>query len=75
MKYTYSETAGMIDHALLHPTMTDAELRAGCELAVRYGVASVCIKPLRGENRRGASARDKRRRGHGHRLPSRQQRH
>src|ERR1700728_3161208 len=45
MKYTYSELAGMIDHALLHPTMTDAELRAGCELAARYGVASVCIKP------------------------------
>jgi deoxyribose-phosphate aldolase len=45
MKYTYSELAGMIDHALLHPTMTDTELRAGCELAVRYQVASVCIKP------------------------------
>jgi len=45
MKYTYSELAGMIDHALLHPTMTDAELRSGCELAARYGVASVCIKP------------------------------
>ena len=45
MKYTYSELAGMIDHALLQPTMTDAELRSGCELAARYGVASVCIKP------------------------------
>lgn len=45
MKYTYSELAGMIDHALLHPTMTDAGMRAGCELAVRYEVASVCIKP------------------------------
>jgi len=45
MKYSYSELAGMIDHALLHPTMTDDELRAGCELAARYQVASVCIKP------------------------------
>jgi deoxyribose-phosphate aldolase len=45
MTYTYSELAGMIDHALLHPTMTDTELRAGCELAARYKVASVCIKP------------------------------
>jgi deoxyribose-phosphate aldolase len=35
----------MIDHALLHPTLTDAELRAGCELARRYRVASVCVKP------------------------------
>ncbi|CCH53398.1 deoxyribose-phosphate aldolase [Fibrisoma limi BUZ 3] len=39
------EIAKMIDHSLLHPTMTDAELRAGCELAKRYDVASVCIKP------------------------------
>ena len=45
MKYTYSELAGMIDHSLLHPTMTDAETRAGCELAARYQVASVCLKP------------------------------
>lgn len=45
MKYTYAELAGMIDHALLHPTMTDAEMRAGCALARQYAVASVCIKP------------------------------
>jgi deoxyribose-phosphate aldolase len=37
--------ARLIDHSLLHPTMTDAELRAGCELARRYQVASVCVKP------------------------------
>jgi deoxyribose-phosphate aldolase len=45
MKYTYEEIAGMIDHSLLHPTMTDAELKAGCELAAKYEVASICIKP------------------------------
>lgn len=45
MKYTYCELAKMIDHSLLHPTMTDADLKAGCEVAARYGVASVCIKP------------------------------
>lgn len=45
MRYTYEELAGMIDHSLLHPTMTDAEIRAGCELAARYRVASVCVKP------------------------------
>jgi deoxyribose-phosphate aldolase len=45
MKYTYEELAGMIDHSLLHPTMTDAELREGCDVAVRYRVASICIKP------------------------------
>jgi deoxyribose-phosphate aldolase len=45
MKYTYQELAGMIDHSLLHPTMTDRELEEGCQLAVKYGTASVCIKP------------------------------
>lgn len=45
MKYTYEELAGMIDHSLLHPTLTDQELEEGCRLAIRYGVASVCIKP------------------------------
>lgn len=39
------EIAKMIDHSLLHPTMTDAELRDGCRLADKYHVASVCVKP------------------------------
>lgn len=45
MKYTYEELAKMIDHSLLHPTMTDQELEDGCKVAAKYGVASVCIKP------------------------------
>lgn len=45
MRYTYEELSGMIDHSLLHPTMTDKELRAGCRLAKKYRVAAVCIKP------------------------------
>ena len=45
MKYTYAELAKMIDHSLLHPTLTDGELDEGCRLAARYEVASVCIKP------------------------------
>src|SRR5256885_11554401 len=45
MKYSYVELAKMIDHSLLHPTMTDQELEEGCKLAAKYGVASVCIKP------------------------------
>ena len=39
------DLAKMIDHSLLHPTMTDAQLDAGCALAVRYDVATVCVKP------------------------------
>lgn len=45
MKYTYEELAGMIDHSLLHPKLTDRELEAGCTLAAKYKVAAVCIKP------------------------------
>jgi deoxyribose-phosphate aldolase len=45
VKYTYEELAGMIDHSLLHPTLTDRELEEGCALAAQYRVASVCIKP------------------------------
>ncbi len=42
---TRAELAKMIDHSLLQPTMTDAELESGCQLARAYNVASVCIKP------------------------------
>jgi deoxyribose-phosphate aldolase len=45
MKYSYEELAGMIDHSLLQPTLTDQELEDGCRLAIKYQVASVCIKP------------------------------
>ena len=44
MTTTY-EIAKMIDHSLLHPALTDEELRKGCELAKKYNVAAVCIKP------------------------------
>ena len=44
-KVTAHQIAKMIDHSLLHPTMTDEILREGCELAKQYNVASVCIKP------------------------------
>lgn len=39
------ELAKMIDHSLLHPTLSDEDLKKGCELAKAYDVASVCIKP------------------------------
>ena len=39
------EIAKMIDHSLLHPTMDDQTLKDGIELAKKYNVASVCIKP------------------------------
>ena len=39
------ELVRMVDFALLHPALTDAELKLGCEKARSLGVASVCIKP------------------------------
>lgn len=45
MSFTYEQMAKMIDHSLLNPTLTVADLEAGCRLAVAYNVASVCIMP------------------------------
>jgi deoxyribose-phosphate aldolase len=43
---TYEAIARRIDHSLLGPALTTAELEEGCRLAIRYAVASVCIKPM-----------------------------
>jgi deoxyribose-phosphate aldolase len=45
LDFSYADIAKMIDHSLLPPTLTDAELEQGCRLAREYDVASVCIKP------------------------------
>ncbi len=37
--------ARMIDHSLLQPTLTEDQVRQGCELARRLEVASVCVQP------------------------------
>jgi len=42
---TLKSLAKMIDHSLLHPSMTDAEMLKGCEVARGYDVATVCVKP------------------------------
>jgi len=43
--YDYLAIAKMIDHSLLNPVLTRAELEDGCALALRYDTASVCILP------------------------------
>ncbi len=45
MKIEATELAKMIDHSILHPTMTTADLIRECEIARKYNVASVCVKP------------------------------
>lgn len=42
---TYEQLAKVIDHSLLRPELTEADVQAGCELAARYHVATVCVKP------------------------------
>jgi deoxyribose-phosphate aldolase len=42
---TYQQLAKTIDHSLLRPELTEADVIAGCELAHHYHVASVCVKP------------------------------
>jgi deoxyribose-phosphate aldolase len=43
---TYNDIAKMIDHSLLNPILTARELEEGCQLALQYDVASVCIMPF-----------------------------
>jgi len=42
---TYAQLAKTIDHSLLKPELTQADVIAGCELARQYDTASVCVKP------------------------------
>ena len=42
---TYEQLAGTIDHSLLRPELTIDDVAQGCEVAARYQVASVCVRP------------------------------
>lgn len=42
---TAKDIAKMIDHSLLNPKMTRQDILDGCEIAKKYDVASVCVKP------------------------------
>jgi len=41
----YRTAAKSIDHSLLRPDLTPADIRVGCKLALDYEVASVCCRP------------------------------
>ena len=41
---TVRQVAGLIDHSLLQPQMTRADIDEGCEIAAKYGAATVCVK-------------------------------
>ncbi|KAH7006470.1 hypothetical protein EDB82DRAFT_544297 [Fusarium venenatum] len=42
---TLRQVAKMIDHSLLHPTMTDADILNGLAISKKYSVATACVKP------------------------------
>ena len=42
---TERDIAKTIDHSLLRPELDDAFVEAGCRLAAKYDVASVCVRP------------------------------
>lgn len=42
---TLPQIAKMIDHSLLHPTMTDDDVLSGLRIAKKNNVATACIKP------------------------------
>ena len=41
----YDDIAGMIDHAVLKPNATDKDVKQGAAIALKYNVASLCIRP------------------------------
>jgi deoxyribose-phosphate aldolase len=43
--YSYQQVAKAIDHALLNPELTEAQVEEGLQLAAFYDVASVCCRP------------------------------
>ncbi|MDD3335998.1 MAG: deoxyribose-phosphate aldolase [Eubacteriales bacterium] len=45
MSLTPAMIAKMLDHSTLQPFLTDADIRKGCEIALKYNTASVCARP------------------------------
>lgn len=45
MALTPKDIAKMLDHSTLQPYLTEEDIRKGCELALKYGCASVCARP------------------------------
>ena len=43
--YTISEVAAKIDHAVLKPNQTEADVRRNAAMCIERGVASLCVRP------------------------------
>ena len=44
--YTLEQVAKTIDHSILKPDFTYADVASGAELALKYNTASYCIRPM-----------------------------
>lgn len=44
MNPTIKEIAKMIDHSLLQPNMTRKDIDEGCDIAMKYGTKTVCVR-------------------------------
>jgi deoxyribose-phosphate aldolase len=44
--YTLEQVAKTIDHSILKPDFTYADVEAGAELALKFNTASYCIRPM-----------------------------
>ncbi|MCF7817488.1 MAG: deoxyribose-phosphate aldolase [Kiritimatiellales bacterium] len=44
-KYTVQEVASKIDHAVLKPDQTEADVRENAAMCIARGVASLCVRP------------------------------
>lgn len=45
MTIELQDIAKMIDHAVLHPTQTEADVIDASTIALKYNIASLCVKP------------------------------
>lgn len=45
MSFTIQEVAATIDHAVLKPNQTEADVRENAAVCIHYGVKSMCVRP------------------------------
>lgn len=59
--YTQAQVAAAIDHAVLKPELTDADVRAAAQMCCARGVCALCVRPsdvaLAEEELRGSSTK------------------
>ncbi|MGA3189863.1 MAG: deoxyribose-phosphate aldolase [Bryobacteraceae bacterium] len=45
LRLTYEDIAGMMEHPVLRPELSEDEVRTGCEIARQYRIATVTVRP------------------------------